>query len=291
MRVGAVVLPTEPWAAARPTWEHLDASGVASVWVYDHVRWGGWPKGAWFGGWPTLAAAATATRRVRLGTLVTSPNFRHPVPLALDAMTLDHLSGGRFDLGVGAGSSGPDATVLGGSPWQAPERAARFAEFLELLDGLLTGAATTSEGRWYSASDARLEPGCVQRPRLPFTVAAAGPRSLALAARFAARWVTIGPAGPGPRTPDAVHAAVASQCEQLDAACAAAGRDTADLERVLLHMGSTGGELDSVGAVEDLFGRYGELGFAEVILHAPRAAEPFAGDWAVFDEVAARHAV
>lgn len=288
MRLGAVVLPTEPWAQARDTWRRLDGLPVHSAWVYDHIRWSGWPRGPWFGAWPTLAAAAAVTGRVRLGTLVTSPNFRHPVPLALDAMTLDHLSDGRFELGVGAGSSGPDAAVLGGTPWSGPERAARFAEFVDLLDRLLTEPVTTAPGRWYGAAGAVIEPPCVQRPRVPFTVAAAGRHALAVAARHGRRWVTLGPAGPADRTPEAVEAAVRAQLPVLEELAAAMGRLPGEPERVLLHMGSTGPGLDSADAVEDLCGRFTALGFAEVILHAPRDAEPFRGDWSVFEAAAAR---
>ena len=78
-----------------------------------------------------------ATDRIRLGTMVASPNFRHPVTLAKEAMTLDHVSGGRLTLGIGAGGPGSDATVLGGEQPSPAERVARFAEFVEVLDQLL----------------------------------------------------------------------------------------------------------------------------------------------------------
>ena len=110
MRVGLVILPSDRWTDARRQWEWADRSGFATAWTYDHIRWGGMPDGPWHAAVPVLAAAAAVTERVRLGTLVATPNFRHPVTLARDALALDDLSNGRLDLGLGAGSSGPDAT-------------------------------------------------------------------------------------------------------------------------------------------------------------------------------------
>ena len=109
MHVGLVILPSDRWSEARRQWEWADDVGFATAWTYDHIRWGGMPDGPWHAAIPVLAAAAAVTRRVRLGTLVASPNFRHPVTLARDVLALDDVSGGRFDLGVGPGSAGPDA--------------------------------------------------------------------------------------------------------------------------------------------------------------------------------------
>src|SRR5207302_8774190 len=113
-------------------------------------------------------------------------------PLALDVMSLDDISRGRLTLGLGAGGGGPDARVLGGERWSPHERADRFAEFVDLLDRLLTAERTTHRGRYYSATGALMRPGCVQRPRVPFAIAAAGPRGMALAVRYADSWVTLG---------------------------------------------------------------------------------------------------
>ena len=119
MRIGLVILPSDRWSEARRQWEWADRSGFYAAWTYDHIRWGGMPDGPWHASIPVLAAAAAVTERVRLGTLVATPNFRHPVTLARDALALDDLSGGRLDLGLGPGSEGPDATALGQEPWTA----------------------------------------------------------------------------------------------------------------------------------------------------------------------------
>src|SRR5205085_9242930 len=98
------------------------------------LAWRSLRDSAWFAAVPTLTAAATATERIRLGTLVASPNFRHPVPFAKELMTLDDISGGRLTVGIGAGGEGWDATMLGHSAWSRPERADRFAELVGLLE-------------------------------------------------------------------------------------------------------------------------------------------------------------
>ncbi|CAM5632137.1 F420-dependent glucose-6-phosphate dehydrogenase [Streptomyces glaucescens] len=105
------------------------------------------------------------TQRLRLGTLVTSPNFRHPVTLAKELISLDDISGGRITLGVGAGGTGfYQRMALARSPGSLRERADRFAEFVPLLNSL-TQDSVSYEGDFYSAHQARNIPGCVQRPR------------------------------------------------------------------------------------------------------------------------------
>ena len=158
------------------------------------------PDGPWHAAVPVLAAAAAVTSRVRLGTLVASPNFRHPVPLARDVLALDDVSAGRFDLGIGPGSGGPDATALGEAPWSSTERMDRFEEFLHILRAVLDGDAatrTTITGRYYAADETPSTPGTLQTP-FPVTIAAGGRRGLGLAADFGQQWVTIGPTSGSP---------------------------------------------------------------------------------------------
>ena len=92
-------------------WQRAEALGAHTAWTYDHLTWQELRDGPWLAALPLLAAVATSTETMRLGTLVTSPNFRHPVTLAKEAMTLDRLSEGRLTLGIGAGGRGWDATA------------------------------------------------------------------------------------------------------------------------------------------------------------------------------------
>ncbi len=106
---------------------------------------------------------------------------------------------------------------------------------------------------------------------------------------YGRNWVTIGPTGPVERTPASVLEAVRRQVTELDAACAAAGRSTSDIGKVLLFM-PTEPLMESVDQFDDLFGPYAELGFDQVVLHHPAQTGPFGGDVAVFEQIAARHA-
>src|SRR3954452_7999992 len=137
MRVGVVILPELRWPAALERWRDAEERGFTAAWTYDHLSWRPLRDDPWFGMVPLLAAVAASTSRIRLGTLVTSPNFRHPALLAKDVMTLDDISAGRFDLGIGAGGTSYDAAVLGNPPPSPAERAARFSEFVDALDLLL----------------------------------------------------------------------------------------------------------------------------------------------------------
>src|SRR5690349_21893504 len=124
MRLGVRILPSADWRTARHTWRLADELGFAHAWTYDHVAWRERIGQTWYAAMPTLAAAAAITGRIGLGTLVASPNFRHPVPFAKEVATVDDVSDGRFILGLGAGAGGLDAEMLGGTPWSNAERSA-----------------------------------------------------------------------------------------------------------------------------------------------------------------------
>lgn len=118
LRLSTVILPVHRWhEGGRERWQRAEELGFHTAYTYDHLSWRSFRERTWFGALPTLTAAATATQRLRLGTLVTSPNFRHPVTLAKELISLDDISGGRITLGIGAGGSGFDATALGQEAW------------------------------------------------------------------------------------------------------------------------------------------------------------------------------
>ncbi|MFI1969886.1 LLM class flavin-dependent oxidoreductase [Streptomyces cinnamoneus] len=291
MRLSTVILPDRRWSeGGRESWQRAEELGFDTAYTYDHLSWRTFRDGPWFGAIPTLTAAACVTSRMRLGTLVTSPNFRHPVTLAKELISLDDVSGGRVTLGIGAGGSGFDATALlkeGQAPWTPRQRADRFAEFVPLLDRLLTEDVVSYEGEHYSASEVRNIPGCVQRPRLPFAVAATGPRGMRLAARHGQAWVTTG----DPKlfengTPEQSRAAIAGQLERLGTVCAEAGRDVSELRKVMLTGFSPDRPLDSFDAFVDFAGAHAELGVEEIVIHWPIADSVFAADVAVFEKIA-----
>ncbi|MCX4753908.1 LLM class flavin-dependent oxidoreductase [Kitasatospora purpeofusca] len=287
MRLSTVILPIHRWSEGQKVWRRAEDLGFHAAYTYDHLSWRSFRDEPWFGSLPTLTAAATATERIRLGTLVTSPNFRHPVTLAKELITLDDVSGGRLTLGIGAGGTGYDATATGQEAWSPKERADRLGEFLPLLDELLTNDATTREGTYYSAVEARNIPGCVQSPRVPFYVAATGPRGLRLAAEFGQGWVTYGdPKGPADVPVEQAPAVVAAQIGKLTAACEARGRDVGELEKVLLQGSTAEKPLESLDAFVDWAGTYRELGITELVVHWPVPDSIFANDPAVFERIA-----
>lgn len=290
MRHGIVILPQDPWSTARRKWQSAEGLGFDHAWTYDHLSWRSLADQTWHATIPTLTAAALVTETIRLGTFVTSPNFRHPVPFAKEIATLDDISGGRFLLGVGSGGTGFDASVLGQPTYSPRERHERFVEFVAGLDVLLrheepdTGGISFA-GEWYTANRARMVGEPVQRPRVPFVLAANGPKGLALVAERAQGWVTTGPEG---AEGEAWWSAVAGLSARLDDAAATVGREPASIDRYLSLDSGGRFSFESVGAFEDLAGRAAELGFTDVISHWPRHDGVYAGDEEVLYEVASR---
>ncbi len=258
--------------------------GFDHLWTYDHLSWRRFRDQPWFGALPWLAGIAGATSRIRLGTMVTSPNFREPVVLAKEAMTLDHISDGRLTLGVGAGGIGFDATVLGQEVLTPRARADRLADFVTMLDGLLSAEEYTGSAGQYSAMAARMLPGCVQQPRLPLAIAAGGPRTMRIAARFGDAWITDAHQD----SFEALEAAMVAQLRMLDEACASAGRDVP--ARIMLVANAFGRPLASVAQFARFHDWCAGLGFTDLVLHDPRPDDPiWNDDPAVVEQIAQRY--
>ena len=264
--------------------------GFDHAWTYDHLSWKSLADETWHATVPTLTAAASVTSRIGLGTFVASPNFRHPVTFAKELATLDDVSEGRFLLGIGSGGTGFDSTVLGLPELSPRERHARFEEFVRGLDELLRFETPDSggisfSGDWFTAVNARMVGAPARSPRLPFVVAAEGPRGLRLAAELADGWLTLG------RTADSLEEwwqAVADVSRRLDDALEKSGRASATLDRYLNLDGAPQFSLESVGTWDDAVGRAEALGFTDVIGHWPRAEGIYAGDESVLIEIASR---
>lgn len=269
IRLGIVVMPTDPWPETLARVQRIEALGYDHVWVYDHLSWQRYHERPWHAPYPWLAALAGGTSTIRLGTLVSNPNIRHPVVLAKDAMSIDHISGGRLTIGIGAGGTGYDATVLGQEPLTPGQRARRLAEYTHVLDGLLRGSLRDHDGEWYTVDDARILPGCVQQPRLPLAVAAGGPRTIRLAADLGDAWVTYGDVSDDDLDPAERAATVAAQVELLEARCAETGRDPRSIDRILLAQPASR-PLDSLDHFREYVARYEASGITDIVFHDPR---------------------
>ena len=214
---------TQPWTDVVEVVQHAEATGWDGAYVADHFM--GDADAPWPVEIPTLeataalAALAAITSRIRLAPLVLGITYRHPAVLAKWAATVDHVSNGRFTLGVGAGWQENEHQQYGiplGSP---RERIGRFEEAVRVLTGLLREPTTTVEGDHYQLCDAIAEPKPVQ-PTLPILVGGKGNRMLRVVARHADAWNMWS-------TPELI----AERSLVLDAACEAEGRDPAAIER------------------------------------------------------------
>jgi alkanesulfonate monooxygenase SsuD/methylene tetrahydromethanopterin reductase-like flavin-dependent oxidoreductase (luciferase family) len=249
VRFGAVVIPFGPWEQVVRWAREVEELGLDSLWLPDHLVN---PVGSkpFYEGWTTLAALAQATSGIRVGTLVTSIVFREPRLLAKQAIAVDHVSGGRVEVGVGAGSD-EDNEAAGLRSWTPRERSDRLRSFVEELDRLLRG------------DERRGLP--LQRPRPPLTIAAWSPRNIRLAAERADRWNTMG--GYGLSADDGLREA-ASQLALLETACRELGRSVL---RSFLHGYRWVAETPfaSLEAFAAFTERYHDAGFDELLFYYP----------------------
>lgn len=274
MRVGLVQMPTDSWTATLARAQEIEAMGFDHLWVYDHLTWRHYRDRDWHATIPWLSGLAVGTSTIGLGTMVTSPNFRHPVTLAKEAMSIDHLSNGRLILGIGAGTGGFDATALGDEPISARERADRLIEFVEVLDELLTGKLHNHQGPWYTVDEARTLPGCVQQPRLPLAVASGGPRTRRLAATIADLWITMGDTSGPPASPEAHIADLAQRTARFVAGCEQHGRDPKAVAKLAFVPASTTYVTETAANFIRFAEQVAELGFTDIVIHDSRTDDP-----------------
>ena len=189
----AVKTPTHhtTWDRMLEVWQAADSIDLfESAWNFDHfypIR--GDTDGPCLEAWVTLSALSQATNRIRVGTMVNGMHFRHPAVLASMASSLDILSAGRLEIGLGAGWYELEADAYGLDLGTVDQRMTRFEEGTEVMHLLLTEEKSSFDGRFYQLSDARNEPKPVQRPRPPIVIGGRGEkRTLRLAARFASMW-------------------------------------------------------------------------------------------------------
>jgi F420-dependent oxidoreductase-like protein len=272
MRYGIKTVPEHTtWQEVLEVWRAADDIPVfESGWNWDHFYpLTGDLTGDNLEGWTMLAALAQATRRIRLGVQVTGMIYRHPAVLANMAATVDIISGGRLELGLGAGWNQMECDAYGIELPPMKERFDRFDEGVEAIARLLSLEVTTFEGRYVRLRDARCEPKPVQRPHPPIVIGGRGPkRTLKTAARWAQHWNAI---VPGPQEWAALKEILVGHCEAI-------GRDPAE---ITCSANVRLGELGGIGPGAELAARYQEAGVDLVIFNLP---QPF--DTAVLEPLA-----
>jgi alkanesulfonate monooxygenase SsuD/methylene tetrahydromethanopterin reductase-like flavin-dependent oxidoreductase (luciferase family) len=169
--------------------QRCEELGIGSVWLYDHLYGPGVPNIPSLEAWTLATALLSRTERLRVGHMVLCNQFRHPAVLAKMATTLDQISDGRLELGIGSGSI-EDEHVRTGLPWGSfRERSERLGETLEILTQAFAGGLIDFEGSHYTVRDMPIIPGPVQRPRPPIVVGGVGEKyTLPLVARYADVW-------------------------------------------------------------------------------------------------------
>ncbi len=210
------------WADMLAVWREADGIDIfESGWVFDHFYpIAGDSAGPCLDGWSALAALAAATSRLRLGNLVTGIHYRHPAVLANMVATIDIISGGRLELGIGAGWNEEESGAYGIGLGTARERSDRFEEACQVLISLLSKESTDFAGKYYQLSGARNEPKGPQRPHPPICIGGSGEkRTLLTTAKYAQHWNFTGGA----------PADFARKRDVLFAHCAAVGRDPAEI--------------------------------------------------------------
>jgi F420-dependent oxidoreductase-like protein len=204
----------------------LEADNIPSIehaWAFDHfIPLGPDPTGPQLEGWTLLGALAARTERLRVGLMVTGNTYRHPAILANIATTVDVISNGRLDFGIGAGWNEMEHTMYDIPLYTTGERIRRLGEACEVIKLLWTETVANFDGKYYHLKDARCEPKPVQKPYPPFVIGGSGEQlTLRIVAKYASIWNFVGGDIATFRHKDAV----------LNGHCAAIGRDPKSIER------------------------------------------------------------
>ena len=237
----------------RAIWKIADEAGFDHLWDFDHLATIGpnGPDGPIYDGWALQAAMAEATKRVRIGCMVTANTYRHPIVLAKLAVTVDHLSEGRLEFGIGAGWAEIEHQMYGIEGLD--HRVGRLSESLQIIKSLFTQERTNFDGRYYKYMDAIANPKPIQKPHPPIWIGASGESTLRLVARHADVWNISGG--------DA--AAVKEVSGKFEDACAAVGRDPSQIRRSIQFLWDG----QDKAQVLEQSGTFFELGVTEQVIY------------------------
>ena len=268
LRFGVLIPPRLSWNEFLHRCRQMEELGFDALSFADHFASFLGDKGIFFEMWTLISAVAMATTRIRLQTLVAQIPFRNPALFALQALTVDHISGGRLEIGLGTGLEvDVSYRMMGIENWSGKERVARFGEYVEIVNRLLTAEETSYQGRYYQTDKAVLCPRSIQSPRPPLIIAALGPVMIGHAARHADIWNTMSFA----KTLEAQIAEARERVATMNARCAKIGRDPSSLRRSYYM---TGGAAFPLYESEETFTGFAQeliaLGFSDLVLAYPR---------------------
>jgi alkanesulfonate monooxygenase SsuD/methylene tetrahydromethanopterin reductase-like flavin-dependent oxidoreductase (luciferase family) len=247
-----------PWKQIIEQARLVESLGFEKLWLPDHFVNPEYKEMDWVDCWTVLSALATQTDTISLGTLVSSMTLRNPALLARMALTVDHISGGRLELGVGAGGA-PACHKMTGIPiWEPRVRSERYKEYVEILDHMLQNEVTTYQGKYYKIQEALMRPTFIASPRPVFSIAAHGPKALRLAARYGDAWNSYNPGKD--LSPKQSSNIIRQRYEMFCEFANDAGRDSAQIGRTFCFGWTSDGLFRSMNAFFDTIGRYAEAG-------------------------------
>jgi alkanesulfonate monooxygenase SsuD/methylene tetrahydromethanopterin reductase-like flavin-dependent oxidoreductase (luciferase family) len=265
---GIMLGPFPPWQQIVSWAKLVESLGYDKLWLPDHYVNPDDKEMAWFDCWCTLSALAAHTDKITIGTLVSSMTLRNPAVLAHMALAADHISGGRFEFGIGAAGTRKCHEMTGIPHWEPKERSERYKEFVEILHHMLNNEVTTYQGKYYGIQGAVMHPGFITKPHPRFSVAAHGPKALRLAARYGDAWNTLGPLES--LTPKQSSAKVHESYQMLREFALEADRDPDKFERTILFGWTCECPFASMDAFYDVIGRYSEAGITDFcFIYAP----------------------
>ena len=277
LRFQVLTLPNVPWNEFLCRYKFIEELGFELAGTADHfVDWSN-PPSSWFEQLTLLAAIARETTRIKLATCVTQIPLRNPAMLARQVRSLDHISNGRFELGLGVGLTiDPSYEIMGIPNWSAQERVARFKEYVEIVDQLLSNEVTTYKGRYYEVNNAVMNPRPVQLPRPPIMIAALGPTMLNHAAQHGDIWSSLSFASDFGSQIEEMRGRI----KLIDEQCAAIGRNPTSLRRSYLmfdagarHSGGLINYYESEIVFSEMVQRVIEMGISEIGLYYPTEYE------------------
>ena len=277
LRFQVVVVPNTDWSALLARFQLIEELGFDVVGMADHfVDWTN-PPSPWFDLWTQAAAVAARTTRVRLSTCVAQIPLRNPAMLARQALSVEHISNGRLELGLGLGlTTDPSYDMMGIPNWDNRERVARFVEYVEIVDQMLTNEVTSYKGEFYEVNGAVMNPRPLQKPRPPIMIAAMGPVMLKKAAQYADIWNSLCFA----EDFEEQMLETRNRIAQVDEHCAAIGRDPGGLRRSYLmfdanarHSGGMFKYYESEAIFTDMVERVMGLGVTDIGMYYPMREE------------------